>query len=106
MKRARLAAPVRLAIVLAAGVIAAGCTEGRRGAAPGASSAAETPGAEPSAGDLPAQPEGARFEDATAGAGLSFRHVNGATGQKYIPETLGSGVCVFDYDGDSRQDIY
>jgi len=46
------------------------------------------------------------FEDATAGSGIRFRHVNGATGQKYMPETLGSGVCVFDADGDGLQDIY
>ena len=56
--------------------------------------------------DAAVQPEGARFEDVTAQAGIAFRHVNGATGQKYILETLGSGVCVFDYDGDGLQDIY
>jgi enediyne biosynthesis protein E4 len=50
--------------------------------------------------------EGARFEDATAESGLRFRHINGATGQKYILETLGSGACVFDFDGDGLQDIY
>jgi len=46
------------------------------------------------------------FEDATAATGIAFRNFNGATGQKYMPETLGSGVCVFDYDGDGRQDLY
>ncbi len=59
-----------------------------------------------SGGDSSPGTEGARFEDATAAAGLRFRHVNGATGQKFILETLGSGVCVFDYDGDGLQDIY
>jgi len=47
-----------------------------------------------------------RFEDATTQAGLTFRHVNGASGRKYMLETLGSGVCVFDYDGDGLQDIF
>ncbi len=47
-----------------------------------------------------------RFEDATAEAGIVFKHVNGATGRKFMPETLGAGVCVFDYDGDGLQDIY
>jgi hypothetical protein len=47
-----------------------------------------------------------RFEEATEEAGLTFRHVNGATGRKYMLETLGSGLCVFDYDGDRLQDIY
>src|SRR5882724_1141697 len=49
---------------------------------------------------------GVRFEDATTQAGLTFRHVNGASGRKYMLETLGSGVCVFDYDGDGLQDIF
>ncbi|HKN48294.1 MAG TPA: VCBS repeat-containing protein, partial [Candidatus Polarisedimenticolia bacterium] len=47
-----------------------------------------------------------RFEDRTKEAGIGFRHVNGAAGQKYMLETLGSGVCVFDYDGDGLQDIF
>jgi len=47
-----------------------------------------------------------RFEDATSAAGIAFRHVNGASGEKFMMETLGSGVCVFDADGDGRQDLY
>jgi hypothetical protein len=47
-----------------------------------------------------------RFEDVTRQSGIVFRHVNGATGQRYMLETLGSGVCVFDYDGDGLQDVY
>lgn len=58
------------------------------------------------AAPAPTAPEFASFADVTAQAGLSFRHVNAATGQKYMQETLGSGVCVFDYDGDGRQDVY
>ncbi|MGH9750539.1 MAG: CRTAC1 family protein [Candidatus Polarisedimenticolia bacterium] len=46
------------------------------------------------------------FEDATRASGLQFRHVNGATGRKYMPETLGAGTCVFDFDGDGLQDVY
>jgi hypothetical protein len=51
-------------------------------------------------------PDEPRFEDATAAAGIRFRHVNGASGAKHMLETLGSGVCVFDYDGDGRLDLY
>lgn len=46
-----------------------------------------------------------RFTDITAESGLHFKHNSGAFGQKYLPETTGSGVCVLDYDNDGWQDI-
>jgi enediyne biosynthesis protein E4 len=46
------------------------------------------------------------FTDATARAGITFRHVNGAAGQKFLPETMGSGVAVIDFDGDGRPDLF
>lgn len=46
-----------------------------------------------------------RFVDVTNPAGIHFRHNSGAFGKKYLPETMGSGVCVIDYDGDGWQDI-
>jgi hypothetical protein len=46
-----------------------------------------------------------RFVDATAASGISFRHHSGASGKKYLPETMGSGVCVLDYDNDGFEDI-
>ena len=48
---------------------------------------------------------GIRLTDITAAAGLRFKHATGATGRKYLPETLGSGAAIFDADGDGRQDI-
>jgi hypothetical protein len=48
---------------------------------------------------------GPAFTDITAQAGIRFSHTNGAFGKKYLPETLGSGVIVFDADGDGRPDI-
>ena len=45
------------------------------------------------------------FVDATAAAGLDFVHVNGAFGDKWMPESLGSGVALFDADGDGWTDI-
>ena len=33
---------------------------------------------------------GFRLVDATAGAGIDFRHNSGAFGEKYLPETLGA----------------
>ncbi|HET7218964.1 MAG TPA: CRTAC1 family protein [Vicinamibacterales bacterium] len=43
--------------------------------------------------------------DATAAARLKFTHFTGAFGRKYLPETLGSGVAIFDVDNDGRQDV-
>jgi enediyne biosynthesis protein E4 len=48
----------------------------------------------------------ALLTDVTARSGIAFRHVTGATGEKYMPETLASGICAFDYDGDHRPDLY
>ncbi|MBT3269549.1 CRTAC1 family protein [Candidatus Poribacteria bacterium] len=46
-----------------------------------------------------------RFTDVTAEWGVDFTHTNGAFGQKYLPETMGSGVAVFDADGDDDLDL-
>jgi hypothetical protein len=47
-----------------------------------------------------------RFVDITDEAGLRFVHCNAATGEKLLPETMGSGVAVLDYDGDGDQDLF
>jgi enediyne biosynthesis protein E4 len=47
----------------------------------------------------------ARFTDITAASGIAFTHVNGAYGEKLLPETMGGGVAFFDYDGDGHQDL-
>ena len=54
---------------------------------------------------LPAKAE-VQFVDVTAAAGIAFRHQNGATGEKHLPETQGSGVAFFDYDADGWLDLY
>src|SRR5215475_3697443 len=54
----------------------------------------------------PTRPSGPiRFFDVTSQSGIHFRHNSGAFGKKYLPETMGSGVCVLDYDNDGWQDI-
>jgi hypothetical protein len=45
------------------------------------------------------------FIDVTAAAGIKFVHNSGAFGKKYLPETIGSGVLVVDFDGDGWPDI-
>jgi hypothetical protein len=47
-----------------------------------------------------------KFVDATAASGVDFLHRTGAAGTKYLIETMGSGVCAFDYDGDGWSDLY
>ncbi len=39
-------------------------------------------------------------------AGLHFRFRNSPTSQKYLIETMGGGVAIFDYDGDGWPDIF
>ena len=46
-----------------------------------------------------------QFTDVTAAAGVEFRHFTGATGKRYMPETMGSGCAFLDYDADSNLDI-
>jgi hypothetical protein len=62
-------------------------------AAPAPKAAASTP------------PAGVRFTDVTAAAGIRFVHNSGRAGKKYLPETMGAGVAVFDADGDGWLDI-
>ena len=66
----------------------------------------------PAAGPAPAptaasdQPPAVHFRDITREAGIHFSHVNGAEGDRLIPETIGSGVAFFDYDQDGDQDLF
>jgi hypothetical protein len=56
--------------------------------------------------DTPVRPSGPiQFTDVTSKALITFKHNSGAFGKKYLPETMGSGVCLIDYDNDGWQDI-
>ncbi len=48
---------------------------------------------------------GIHFVEITRESGVAFLHDTGAFGKKWLPETMGSGVVLFDYDGDERLDI-
>ena len=52
------------------------------------------------------------FTDVTASSGIQFRHYNGAfrkadgTESRFMPETMGPGLALFDYDGDDDLDVF
>ena len=43
--------------------------------------------------------------DITAESGVDWVHVNGMEGEKLLPEPMGGGVAVFDYDRDGDNDL-
>src|SRR6266536_4073067 len=48
----------------------------------------------------------ALFSDTTSAVGVHFQNVASHTSRKYLIETMGSGVALFDYDNDGRLDIF
>jgi hypothetical protein len=46
------------------------------------------------------------FVDITRRSGINFQHQASHTSRKYLPETMGAGVALFDYDNDGRLDIF
>lgn len=95
--------PRGLAAVVLAPLLLAACGED----APDESSApwaTSTPGYVVGPGDSRVGP--VVFTEVTAAAGIDFRHVTGAFGEKWMPETIGSGGGFLDYDGDGRIDVF
>jgi hypothetical protein len=46
------------------------------------------------------------FEDITEKSGIRFKHRSSRTTQKYLPESMGAGVAMFDYDNDGWLDLF
>ena len=46
------------------------------------------------------------FENVASAIGLTFRHINGASPEKYLVETMGSGAALLDYDDDGWIDLF
>ena len=51
-------------------------------------------------------PTPAKFVDVTSRLGVQFQHAAPHTSKKYLLETMGSGVALFDYDNDGRLDLF
>ena len=45
------------------------------------------------------------FNDVADETGLRFRHYNGMTGKFFLPEIMGAGAALFDYDNDGDLDV-
>ncbi len=46
------------------------------------------------------------FADITSKSGLNFVHDAGPVGKYFLPQIMGSGAALLDFDGDGRLDIY
>ena len=57
-------------------------------------------------GAMPASAISPLFKDVTANSGIRFKHESSRTSQKYLPESMGAGVAMFDYDNDGWLDLF
>jgi hypothetical protein len=60
----------------------------------------------PASTTVEAEPGPFRFVDVGPDSGVDFVHVSGMTPQKLFPTANGSGVALFDFDGDGKLDLY
>jgi hypothetical protein len=54
----------------------------------------------------PTAPSPVTFSDFSLSSKMSFRHAGSATPTKYLLETMGGGVAIFDYNNDGRMDLF
>src|SRR5262249_50940835 len=54
----------------------------------------------------PSQNQPGKFADITTSSGIVFQYQSSHTTKKYLLETMGPGVALFDYDNDGRLDIF
>lgn len=95
---------VRWSVLLGGLLLAAGCGGDRGSAGDGAADGAGGAGT-PDPARAAAAATGL-FSDVTARTGIDFRHEAGALGKHWLPEGIGSGGALLDYDGDGDLDLY
>ncbi|MDX6557289.1 MAG: enediyne biosynthesis protein, partial [Blastocatellia bacterium] len=54
----------------------------------------------------PKAPSPVTFTDITLATKIAFKHAGSPTSLKYLLETMGGGVAIFDYDNDGRMDLF
>jgi enediyne biosynthesis protein E4 len=50
--------------------------------------------------------ESVQFVNVAERAGVSFKHENGASPEKFMPETMAGGALIFDYNNDGLPDLF
>ena len=55
---------------------------------------------------FPESKSAGNFVDVTRSSGVNFQYVASHTSKKYLLETMGAGVALFDYDNDGRLDLF
>ena len=66
----------------------------------------ESAGQTPSVDARPEQAGDIHLTDVTEASGITFRHDDGGSGEKYIVESVCAGLALFDFDGDGLIDVY